>query len=120
MAEEIKKRSRKQKLSGNTYQTKTGCGTLYVTINEDDVGIFEVFATMGKAGGCAASQIEAIGRAISLGLRYGIPHEQFIKQFRGITCHSALVIGDDKTLSCADAIAKAIQQHIKTKGSIDG
>jgi len=61
--------SRKQKLSGATYRTKTGCGNLYVTINEDCGVAVEVFATMGKTGGCADSQIETIGRLISLGLR---------------------------------------------------
>jgi ribonucleoside-diphosphate reductase alpha chain len=45
---------------------KTGCGPLYVTVNQDSSGLFELFTTMGKAGGCAASQSEAIGRMVSL------------------------------------------------------
>jgi ribonucleoside-diphosphate reductase alpha chain len=107
------KRTRKQKLSGDTYSIKTGCGMMYVTINEDENGLFEVFATLGKSGGCASSQIEALGRTISLGLRSGIPAEQFIKQLRGISCHSALIVGENKISSCADAIATAIQMKIK-------
>jgi ribonucleoside-diphosphate reductase alpha chain len=59
-------RERPVSLKGWTYRMQTGCGPLYVTINEDEGGLFELFTTMGKAGGCAASQSEAIGRMVSL------------------------------------------------------
>lgn len=107
------KKSRPNQLSGHTYQTNTGCGKLYITINEHDGEPFELFATMGKAGGCACAQIEAIGRLVSLGLRSGVKIDQFIRQMQGISCHSALTTGDDKTLSCADAIAKALKQRVE-------
>ncbi|WP_413877291.1 vitamin B12-dependent ribonucleotide reductase, partial [Albidovulum sp.] len=55
------KRDRPKALKGWTYQMQTGCGPLYVTVNEDKAGLFELFTTMGKAGGCASSQCEAIG-----------------------------------------------------------
>jgi ribonucleoside-diphosphate reductase alpha chain len=110
--------SRKKKLSGTTYQIKTGCGTLYVTINENDNKPFEIFATIGKTGGCAASQIEAIGRLISLGLRGGTDPKKIIKQLSGICCHAALMIGEDKIMSCADAIAKVIKEHIKQGATV--
>lgn len=109
------KKSRKQKLAGCTYQAKTGCGTVYITINENDDTPFEMFITMGKAGGCAASQLEAIGRSISLGLRYGVPPNQFIKQLQGISCHSPMVEQGNKILSCADAIAKTFALHMNDK-----
>jgi len=107
--------NRKQKLSGTTYQTRTGCGTLYVTINEDNGKPFEVFATMGKAGGCASSQIETIGRLVSLALRYNVDIKKVIKQMAGISCHNALMIGENKILSCADAVANVLQEHIAKK-----
>ena len=66
------KRERPKALKGWTYQMQTGCGPLYITINEDNSGLFEVFTTMGKAGGCAASQCEAIGRMVSLAWRSGV------------------------------------------------
>ena len=110
------KRERPKILKGWTYQMQTGCGPLYVTVNEDTTGLFELFTTMGKAGGCAASQSEAIGRMVSLGWRSGIQAQQVIKQLQGISCHSPSGFGENKILSCADAVAKAIQSHILANG----
>ena len=110
------KRERPKALKGWTYQMQTGCGPLYVTVNEDNSGLFELFTTMGKAGGCAASQSEAIGRMVSLAWRSGIQARQVIKQLLGISCHCPAGFGENKVLSCADAVAKAIQSHMQVMG----
>lgn len=110
------KRERPKVLKGWTYQMRTGCGPLYVTVNEDKAGIFELFTTMGKAGGCAASQSEAIGRMVSLAWRSGVQARQVVKQLQGISCHSPSGFGENKVLSCADAVAKAIQSHMADNG----
>jgi ribonucleoside-diphosphate reductase alpha chain len=112
----VVKRERPKVLKGWTYQMRTGCGPLYVTVNEDKAGIFELFTTMGKAGGCAASQSEAIGRMVSLAWRSGVQARQVVKQLQGISCHSPSGFGDNKVLSCADAVAKAIQSHMADNG----
>jgi ribonucleoside-diphosphate reductase alpha chain len=113
------KRERPRALNGWTYQMQTGCGPLYVTINEDKAGLFELFTTMGKAGGCAASQCEAMGRLVSLAWRSGVHARQVVKQLLGISCHCPSGFGDNRVLSCADAVARAIQAHMKLKG-LDG
>ncbi len=110
------KRERPKALKGWTYQMQTGCGPLYVTVNEDKTGLFELFTTMGKAGGCAASQSEAIGRMVSLAWRSGVQARQVIKQLLGISCHCPTGFGDNRILSCADAVAKAIQTHMLANG----
>jgi ribonucleoside-diphosphate reductase alpha chain len=109
-------RERPVLLKGWTYRMQTGCGPLYVTINEDDDGLFELFTTMGKAGGCAASQSEAIGRMVSLTWRSGVQPEEVVKQLMDISCHSPSGFGADKVLSCADAVAKAIKTHMSSTG----
>jgi ribonucleoside-diphosphate reductase alpha chain len=96
---------------GATRKMNTGCGSLYVTINEDEQGIFEVFAAMGKGGGCAASQTEAIGRLISLGLRAGVDKEQIVKQLKGVRCPNQAWEKGGRVYSCSDAIAKAIERY---------
>ncbi len=112
----VVKRERPRSLKGCTHQMQTGCGPLYVTINEDKNGLFELFTTMGKAGGCAASQSEAIGRMVSLAWRSGVQARQVIKQLLGISCHCPSGFGDNRVLSCADAVAKAIQTHLIDNG----
>jgi ribonucleoside-diphosphate reductase alpha chain len=100
--------SRSPVLRGETREKVTGCGSLYVTVNEDDYGPREVFANMGKAGGCASASTEAIGRLISLAFRYGVPPDKVVKQLRGIRCHVPLGFGPNQILSCPDAIGKAL------------
>lgn len=110
-----RKRERPRALAGATYQMETGCGHLYVTINEDEKGLFELFTTMGKAGGCASSQCEALGRLVSLAWRSGMVARQTVKQMIGITCHKPSGFGNSRITSCADAVAKAIQMHMLTE-----
>jgi ribonucleoside-diphosphate reductase alpha chain len=114
-----RKRDRPRVLTGKTYEMRTGCGPLYITINEDDRGLFEVFTTMGKAGGCAASQCEAIGRLVSLAWRSGLGAEPMVKQLRGISCHKPSGFGPSRVLSCADALASAVQQHLHPGGQLE-
>jgi ribonucleoside-diphosphate reductase alpha chain len=107
------KKDRPRMLTGKTIQMKTGCGLLYVTINQDEEGAFEIFNTMGKAGGCAASQCEAIGRLVSLAWRSGVDTESVVNQLVGISCHKQIGLGKEKIMSCADAIAKAIHMCLE-------
>jgi len=100
-------------VSGVTRKISTGCGNLYVTMNEDETGLFEVFARLGKAGGCADAQLEAIGRLISLSLRSGLKTESIIKQLKAIRCPSPLLARGGPLLSCPDAVAKALEEHIR-------
>ena len=102
---------RPEVIKGATYRMNTGCGNLYVTINEDENGsIFEVFTQMGKAGGCAASQSEAIGRLISLAFRIDVDPHEIVKQLKGIRCHSPAWYKGSRILSCSDALAQAIEK----------
>ncbi|MGZ8428587.1 MAG: vitamin B12-dependent ribonucleotide reductase [Candidatus Deferrimicrobiaceae bacterium] len=109
----VSTRPRPDTLLGVTKEMKTSCGKIYVTMNRDEKGIFEVFNQMGKAGGCAASQSEAIGRLASLALRSGVKPDMIVKQLKGISCHLPAWAGNGaKIMSCADAVAKAVEWYI--------
>lgn len=97
---------REDVLTGRTVRVKTGCGWMYLTTNSTGGGMaYEVFARLGKAGGCALSQTEAIGRLISLALQYHVPIDAVRNQLKGIRCNAP----NDTVLSCADAIAQALE-----------
>ena len=113
---ERKPKARQDVIHGSTRKIRTGCGNLYVTVNEDGEGRpFEIFNQIGKAGGCAASQSEAIGRLVSLAFRSGIEPGDIIRQLKGISCHTPVWYREGKILSCSDAVAKAIEWHFQEK-----
>lgn len=115
--QKIVPRNRPDVIKGTTRLMKTGCGNIYVTINEDEEGhLFELFTSMGKAGGCAASQSEAIGRLVSLAFRSNIEPDEVINQLKGIMCHSPTWYEGGRILSCSDGIANALERY-RTKGS---
>ena len=66
---------------------------------------------MGKAGGCAASQLEAVGRLVSLALRGGIDVKVIVEQLKGIRCPSPSWDKGKKIFSCADAIARVLEKR---------
>ncbi len=114
-------RKRPETIKGETRLMKTGCGNIYVTVNEDENGhLFELFTHMGKAGGCAASQAEAIGRLVSLALRSNIEPDVIISQLKGITCHQQTWANGGKITSCSDAIAKALEKYMQKGGKGNG
>jgi ribonucleoside-diphosphate reductase alpha chain len=106
-------RPRPEVVMGTTTKVSTGCGNLYVTINTDENNTpFEVFTQMGKAGGCAASQLEAIGRLVSLAFRSGVDVKVIIEQLRSIRCPSPSWEKGCRIFSCADAIARVIERRL--------
>ncbi len=110
----LRPRARPNTTVGRTLKVQSGCGNLYVTINEDEHGLCELFATMGKSGGCAAAQTEAVARLTSLSLRSGIETEVVIKQLRTIRCPKPILAPGGMTYSCPDAIAQALEQYLES------
>ncbi len=114
-----KKRSRPEMLRGTTRRVETPLGTMYVTLTEDDKGqAFEMFISLGKAGGALMADVEAIGRLISLALRSGIPMQEIHRQLRGISSDRVTGLGPNKVLSVPDAIGIAIERWMQEKQGI--
>lgn len=112
-------RQRPSVLRGHTRKIESPLGSMYVTINEDEQGRpFEVFVALGKAGGAAMADAEAIGRLISLGLRSGISLRDIYQQLRGISSDRAVGLGPSKVLSTPDGIAQVIERYLEEKEGV--
>ncbi len=113
------KRSRPDVLKSTAIRKETPLGTMFVHITEDDKGQpFEVFINLGKAGGSAMADAEAMGRLVSLALRSGIPIQQVHRQLRGISSDRAVGLGPNKVLSVPDAIGLALEDWMRTKNGV--
>jgi ribonucleoside-diphosphate reductase alpha chain len=110
---QIQPRKRPDVMHGSTYKMNTAYGHLYVTINEDQYGPFEVFSQLGKAGGFFGAQTEAICRMISLALRSGIAIDNVIDQLKGIRGPDPVFHNGERILSLPDAIANVLENHLK-------
>ncbi len=113
------KRSRPELLRGSVRRIETPLGTLYITITEDDKGQpFEVFMSLGKAGGALMADVEALGRLISLSLRSGIPIKEIHRQLRGISSDKTMGLGPNKVMSVPDAVGIALERWMQEKQGI--
>jgi ribonucleoside-diphosphate reductase alpha chain len=113
------KRARPDKLRSTSIRKETPLGTMFVHISEDDRGQpFEVFLNLGKAGGSAMADAEAMGRLISLAFRSGIPLMEIHRQLRGISSDRAVGLGPNKVLSVPDAIGIALEEWWREKQGV--
>jgi len=86
---ELLRKERPKVLDSVTERVRTGCGNLYVSIGFELGGNpIEVHATLGKSGGCSESYLDALNKAISLGLQYGISGREFVEELIGNECLS--------------------------------
>jgi ribonucleoside-diphosphate reductase alpha chain len=108
-----------EKLRSTSIRKETPLGTMFIHISEDDRGQpFDVFLNLGKAGGSAMADAEALGRTISLALRSGIPLMELIRQLRGISSDRAVGLGPNKVLSMPDAVGIALEEWWRDKQGV--
>lgn len=121
------KRSHPDCLSGKTYRTKSTLSDMFVTVNSDLAGPFEVFISSAKAGSEVAAIAEGFGRLISLILRMQsnlVPAkclQMVIDQLVGIGGDNAFGFGPNKIRSVPDALGKILRNAVAdTSGGDDG
>ncbi len=106
---------------GSTYKINTPVGTAFITVNTNNEGEpLEIFINVGKAGTDVYAMATALGRVISVSLRFSShlsPHErvrEIIDQMQGIGGARALGFGKERIKSLPDAIAKVLTMHFQT------
>lgn len=93
-------------IPGTTKKQRTGCGSLYITVAGKRTPQY-IQAILGHQGTCIACHNFALSRAITIGLKYGAPIEEYIKHLRGIRCEAPVLGG---SLSCPDAISRVLEE----------
>lgn len=115
----IAPRNRPAITTGVTQKIETGCGNMYITINSDEKGACEVFTQIGKVGGCASAQLEAIARLTSLCLRSNVKLSSIIRQLSGIRCPSPMWSKGEMITSCSDGVAKSLKTFLEISKDTD-
>lgn len=103
-------RQRAERLYGFNERITTGDGKLYATVGYDNKGIREVIVEVGKAGGVLNGLVEAIGRLISLALKYHVPVTAIASALRYIRSANTYGFGPKQILSIPDAIGKLLEE----------
>lgn len=118
----MEKAPRPKVVGGINIKVVTGCGNLYVQLGWSNGKLFEVFATLGRAGGCATCFSESLTRAVTTGLRCGVQVAEYVRQLRGARCPTPMPFPkEDAVMSCPDAIAKVLMEYgsLTTEGMIE-
>lgn len=99
-------------LYGSTHEVHLGYGQCWVVVNRDEAGsICEVFCYAEKSGIEVSPYTEALGRCISIGLRHGVPIEEYIDQLKDIKGPTPVWDEGVLILSAPDGIAKVLQRE---------
>ncbi|OGM03027.1 MAG: ribonucleoside-diphosphate reductase, adenosylcobalamin-dependent [Candidatus Wallbacteria bacterium GWC2_49_35] len=113
---QAKKRKTPQIADGTRIRKDTGCGMLYVHIYKDlDGKEIEVFADLGKAGGCPSAFTEGLGRLSSLALKHGATMQEIRDELIEIKCTKEKGLGPNYIASCLDGVGKAIHDYISLR-----
>ncbi|MEM4244638.1 MAG: adenosylcobalamin-dependent ribonucleoside-diphosphate reductase [Candidatus Nanoarchaeia archaeon] len=98
-------------LPGATFQAKTGCGSLFVTVNRDKYGPVEIFNNMNPPGGCSSAQTASSGINISLGLHKNVDPRTVIKHNKAVGCpRRNELVGE---MSCPQAASLVMEEFME-------
>jgi ribonucleoside-diphosphate reductase alpha chain len=110
------KRSTPEFAVGTRVRKETGCGKLYVHVYSDtEDKEIEIFADLGKGGGCPAAFTEGVGRMSSLALKHGASIEEVRDELLGIKCPKEKGFGRYYVASCIDGMGKAIHDYVANR-----
>jgi thiazole synthase ThiGH ThiG subunit len=103
-----------------TIHKVVGCGAIYCIFTEDDGAFHKLFikGDTAKETPCGESWFQSLSKLLTFALRRslweGTTKEAVIKQLLGQRCNKVLP-NKEHTVSCADAIAKAVLQYLDDK-----
>jgi ribonucleoside-diphosphate reductase alpha chain len=110
---------RPELVRGYTRQVIAPEGKVNLTLNSDDVGLYEVFVSVGRSGSDLMAMAEAVGRMISYAVQIPSPltpeerAREIARQLRGIGGSRSIGFGPEQVRSLPDAIALAMLKHLE-------
>jgi len=108
---------RPQVLSGKTIKTKTNCGALYITLNNEKDELYETRFVLGKAGTCQNAMLNTLGVLFSILIQRGVDKDKLVrtlkKHFKGINCGTPFMYDGKKYQSCLDLIGVSIADELE-------
>jgi len=110
---QTKTKRRPRSCDGMTIRYRTQ--DVYITLNEHEERLFEIFIHRGKAGGMEGAYCEALARVLSEALRAGVDPERLKKHLKGIAGPNPVWEDAELLLSVPDCVGRAIEEWIKTK-----
>ncbi|MDP3728943.1 MAG: ribonucleotide reductase N-terminal alpha domain-containing protein [bacterium] len=84
-----------------------------------DIAPYEVFVSVPNTEGDLPGIAAGYGKAITLGLKAGVPVEAYIEQFQKITGETQVGIGEHKVTSFPHAIAKGLESVLRKEARIN-
>lgn len=108
----MKAKHRDKELPGDSHKVKTGCGTLYVTVNSKDDKVLEVFVIGGNNGGCTSATNEGLARCISIGLRAGVDLQEYVDALVNIQCNNTTYDEGVLVKSCPDIVGQILSKYL--------
>ena len=105
-------------LSGITPKLRTGCGSIYLTLNNDEDGnLFEIKINLGKRGSCINSLLYREAILFSIILQLGATKDEVRKLIKshwvGVSCENGQKTEDGRISSCGDVVGRAILEALE-------
>jgi ribonucleoside-diphosphate reductase alpha chain len=110
-------RSRRQKLSdrrrGYTQKSVVGGHKVYLRTGEyEDGSLGEIFIDMHKEGSAFRAMMDSFAIAVSMGLQYGVPLEQFVEAFTFTRFEPAGIVQGNDSIKNATSILDYIFREL--------
>jgi ribonucleoside-diphosphate reductase alpha chain len=88
--------NQKAKIAGNSIYLRTG--------NYRDGRLGEIFIDMHKEGAAMRSLMSAMAMAVSIGLQYGVPLQEFVDAFVGMKFEPSGIVEGNENIESANSI----------------
>ncbi len=111
----IRSRERPEVLQGSTRKQSSCCGDVFITLNQDETGPYEILTQFSKTFGNEGPLLEVVSKLITLALKCGVDPQEIHEQLEGVICLKHLNSPQAEKSSPLETLAKTISELFETK-----